>query len=581
MILEKKDKSVTLFQASFRPGPALGLGRVLAPSPRARAPKFLVQREYMRTGWWDLLKTLYNTPNWKSVRSHGPVLRGVHVGAYRPNGKFQSLSLLAHVALILFLIYVPLTSRARARNFDVESAPDSEKIYYRLTVLDPAKKLPRIAPIGPGARPGKGELIDKLPALGSTVQQHNLTAVSKPLRPDNKRQTIFQPAVPPELRITAEFKLPNIIEARPVVVPKPEMNFHPKDSRPALPNKYNVTAAAPALTATNTAKPLTNLTDPTKSQPLMPVPPPSAPAPAPTQANAAADSNSAAGLETQAAAQGSGLVVISTDPGEASDMVALPTGNRFADFSISPAGGVGGAPNGSGHAPSGVGTGGGPGGDNSTGVGNGDSGGGGGTSGGAGTLSVSGTGGGSGGAAGVLGPGVPLSMVYPVMANLLPRKNALVVSAGPMGGGGLAVYGALHCGKIYTVFLQMPGKAWTLQFCQPGVSNANASAERNSPIVRMEQGITPPDAEDRFDFKRLPLTEDKVHKLIVLKGVLREDGTVEGVQVHQGLLPLMDEAARLAFSKWKFKPATRGGKAIPVDILVGIPSDPPPTRPAT
>jgi len=535
----------------------------------------------MRTGWWDLLKTLYNTPNWKSVRSHGPVLRGVHVGAYRPNGKFQSLSLLAHVALILFLIYVPLTSRARARNFDVESAPDSEKIYYRLTVLDPAKKLPRIAPIGPGARPGKGELIDKLPALGSTVQQHNLTAVSKPLRPDNKRQTIFQPAVPPELRITAELKLPNIIEARPVVVPKPEMNFHPKDSRPALPNKYNVTAAAPALTATNTAKPLTNLTDPTKSQPLMPVPPPSAPAPAPTQANAAADSNSAAGLETQAAAQGSGLVVISTDPGEASDMVALPTGNRFADFSISPAGGVGGAPNGSGHAPSGVGTGGGPGGDNSTGVGNGDSGGGGGTSGGAGTLSVSGTGGGSGGAAGVLGPGVPLSMVYPVMANLLPRKNALVVSAGPMGGGGLAVYGALHCGKIYTVFLQMPGKAWTLQFCQPGVSNANASAERNSPIVRMEQGITPPDAEDRFDFKRLPLTEDKVHKLIVLKGVLREDGTVEGVQVHQGLLPLMDEAARLAFSKWKFKPATRGGKAIPVDILVGIPSDPPPTRPAT
>ena len=97
----------------------------------------------------------------------------------------------------------------------------------------------------------------------------------------------------------------------------------------------------------------------------------------------------------------------------------------------------------------------------------------------------------------------------------------------------------------------------------------------------MEQGITPPDAESRFDFKRLPLPEDKVHKLIVLKGLLREDGTVQGLQVHQGLLPLMDEAARLAFSQWKFKPATRGGKAIPVDILVGIPSDPPPSRPVS
>jgi len=507
------------------------------------------------------------------------VLRGVHVGAYRPSGKFQSVSLVAHVAFIFLLIYVPLTSRARTREADLESsAPNSEKIYYRLTVLDPAKKLPRIAPVGPGARPGKGELVEKLPALGSTVQQHNLTAVSKPLRADNKRQTIFQPAVPPELRITAELKLPNIIEARPVVVPKPEMNFHPKDSRPALPNKYNVTAAAPALTATKTAKPLTDLTDPTKSQPLMPVPPPSAPAPAPTQTNAAADANSAPGLETQTAAQGSGLVVISTDPGEASDMVALPTGNRFADFSISPAGGTGGAPNGTGHAASGVGTGGGAGGDNSTGVGSGETGGGGGTSGGTGPLSVSGTGGGGGATAGVLGPGVPLSMVYPVMANLLPRKNGLVVSAGPMGGGGLAVYGALHCGKIYTVFLQMPGKAWTLQFCQAGVSNSNASAERNSPVVHMEQGITPPDAEDRFDFKRSPLPADKIHKLIVLKGVLREDGTVDAIQIHQGLLPIMDEAARLAFSRWKFKPATRGGKAIPVDILVGIPSDPPPTR---
>jgi uncharacterized membrane protein YgcG len=582
LILDKKNKSMTLFRAGFLPGPALGLGKVLTPSPRARAPKFLVQREYPRMAWWDSLKTLYNTPNWRSVRSHGPVLRGVYVGSYRPNGKFQSLSLVAHVAFILCLIYVPLTSRARARESDIENrAPNTEKIYYRLTVLDPAQKLPRIAPVGPGARPGKGELVEKLPALGSTVQQHNLTAVSKPLRPDNKRQTIFQPALPPELRITAELKLPNIVEARPVVVPKPEMNFHPKDSRPALPNKYNVTAAAPALVATNTSKPLTNLTDPTKLQPLMPVPPPSAPAPAPTQANAAADAITAPGMETQAAAQGSGLVVISTDPGEASDMVALPTGNRFADFSISPAGGMGGAPNGTGHSASGVGTGGGPGGDSSTGVGNGDTGGGGGSSGGAGALSISGTGGAGGAAVGVLGPGVPLSMVYPVMANLLPRKNALVVSAGPMGGGGLAVYGALHCGKIYTVFLQMPGKAWTLQFCQAGVTNSNASAERNSPVVHMEQGITPPDAEDRFDFKRLPLPADKIHKLIVLKGVLREDGTVDAVQVHQGLLPLMDEAARLAFSKWKFKPATRGGKAIPVDILVGIPSDPPPNRPAS
>jgi hypothetical protein len=268
------------------------------------------------------------------------------------------------------------------------------------------------------------------------------------------------------------------------------------------------------------------------------------------------------------------LVVISTDPGEASDMVALPTGNRWADFSISPAGSMQGSPGGtSQHTPS-VGTGGGAGGDNSTGIGKGESGGGGGSSGEPGSLSLSGTGGSA--AAGTLGPGVPFSMVYPVVANLLPRKNSLVVSAGPLGGGGLNIYGALKCGKIYTVFLQMPGKAWTLQYCVSDARKENRPSQTSSAIVHMEQGITAPDAESRFDFKRLPLPEEKVHKLIVLKGSLGDDGAIENLQIHQGLLPMMDEAARLAFSQWKFKPATRGGKAIPVDILVGIPGDPVP-----
>jgi hypothetical protein len=33
----------------------------------------------------------------------------------------------------------------------------------------------------------------------------------------------------------------------------------------------------------------------------------------------------------------------------------------------------------------------------------------------------------------------------------------------------------------------------------------------------------------------------------------------------------MDEAAKIAFSRWKFKPAMRDGKPVPVEILVGVP----------
>jgi hypothetical protein len=141
-----------------------------------------------------------------------------------------------------------------------------------------------------------------------------------------------------------------------------------------------------------------------------------------------------------------------------------------------------------------------------------------------------------------------------------------------MGGGGLSVYGALHCGKIYTVFLAMPGKPWTLQFCQSGLT-PKSDAQNRSAVVHMEAGIVQPDVTTRFDFRRLPVPFEKKNKPIVLKGVIKDDGTVADLKIYQGIVPGMDEAARVAFSRWKFKPAIREGKNIAVDILVGIPTE--------
>jgi hypothetical protein len=163
-------------------------------------------------------------------------------------------------------------------------------------------------------------------------------------------------------------------------------------------------------------------------------------------------------------------------------------------------------------------------------------------------------------------------MVFPVPSTVVLRRNALVVSAGPMGGGGLDAYGALHCGKIYTVFIAMPGKSWTLQFCQSGAS-AKPQAQSQSSVIRMEQGLLPPDAEARFDFRRVPVPFEKKNKPIVLKGVIKDDGTVGDLNVYQGIVPQMDEAARVAFNHFKFKPAMKEGKPVAVDILVGIPTE--------
>jgi len=135
----------------------------------------------------------------------------------------------------------------------------------------------------------------------------------------------------------------------------------------------------------------------------------------------------------------------------------------------------------------------------------------------------------------------------------------------------------LHCGKIYTIFLAMPGKNWTMQYCQkPGAEGATpAPPRRTSTFVQLDGGLVPPDldVETRYDFRRLPVPPAKAGKLIVLKGTLGTDGAVGGLEIFQGILPQMDEAAKIAFSRWKFKPAMRDGKAVPVEILVGVPVD--------
>lgn len=164
-------------------------------------------------------------------------------------------------------------------------------------------------------------------------------------------------------------------------------------------------------------------------------------------------------------------------------------------------------------------------------------------------------------------------MVYavPVTSTQL-RKNSLVISAGSIGGGGLNVYNVLHCGKIYTIYLPMPNTNWAMQYCQKTDAAAARPVETPSTVIHLQAGLLPPNIEAQFDFKRLPIPEEKAHRKIVLKGTLKEDGTVADLQIYQGVLPAMDEAALLALSQWKFRPAMRNGKPISVEILVGIPA---------
>ena len=482
-----------------------------------------------------------------------------------------------HCALIMLVVYLPQALPGKALAFN--SSPAShEKIYYRVPLLDASQTLPRIAPAGPGARPGTGSKPNQLPALGSTAAHSNLTVVSKPAIPDNTRQTIYQRSSPPDLRIPVEVKLPNMVLGNPLEAPKAPLQIDPNSAKPTQVNRQLAPEAAPSVTSEAPKTPLVTYLDPSSSQPRLAIP--LAGAAKPTLKTGNGGPSGAANGGVAAPGDGNDLLVVGVDPGPAGSVVALGPGNRWGEFSISPAGGQPGSPGGSPGGVVGGGTGGtGLGGDGSTGVGPGGGGGGGGASGKSGAISISGSGG--SGSSGALVSAPLTSMVYPVPAAVLPkvRKSGFVVSAGPIGGGGLAVYRALTCGKIYTVFLPMPGKNWTMQYCQKAdPAEPKPNPDNRSTVIHLESALIPPDADpdSRFDFQRLPVPIEKGHKIIVLRGSLLADGTVSGMQVYQGLVPAMDEAARLAFSRWKFKPAMRDGKPVAVDILVGISPEPPP-----
>lgn len=90
-------------------------------------------------------------------------------------------------------------------------------------------------------------------------------------------------------------------------------------------------------------------------------------------------------------------------------------------------------------------------------------------------------------------------------------------------------------------------------------------------MIRMPPPLTPPAAIDQFDFHRPPQEAGAENSMIILHGTVKADGTVDGLSVIEGLDPVSNAAAMLAFAKWKFKPAELAGAPVGIEILVGIP----------
>ena len=580
-----------------------------------RIPTFIVPSDSGFWRWWGSLKAASARVKISGLPGGSYPLRPEPARRNYFRGPSWTMSVAVHTAAILLIVYVHQQIPDSASAFD-SPVSQPEVIYYRVPVQKLPKTLPHISAPAPGGRPLTGSLPLQAPAAGSTAPRSVLTIVSKPAHPDNFHQTIIQPSSPPDLKITSDLKLPNIILGKPLDAPKAPMQFNATAAKPTQKDRQISADPAPTLNSENSPNPVMTFLTPSKFKPSMPMAVnsgasqrkssgASANVEAPNVTTTSGDSvtlavtttsfkpsmpvAAASGAAQRKTLSGSGnveapnvtatsgdsmtLAVISSDPAaiiNAADIM-VPPGNRSGEFSTTISENSVGSP---GADRAGV-IGGGPGttgkgGDGSTGPGR-SSGGGGGVSVSEGPMTINGASTNSVGS-GLLGAALARGIVYPVPAAFNIRRNSLIVSAGPIGGGGLDAYGALHCGKIYTIFLPMPGKNWTMQYCAQGAAEPEPTENQPPTVVHFGGGIVPPQAESKYDFQRSPVTPEKAGKVIILKGLLRADGLIDQLQVYQGVLPEMDDNARLAFSQWKFKPALRDGKAIPVQVLLGIPA---------
>ena len=124
-----------------------------------------------------------------------------------------------------------------------------------------------------------------------------------------------------------------------------------------------------------------------------------------------------------------------------------------------------------------------------------------------------------------------------------------------------SVFGAK---QIYTLAMNTPnlastGGSWIIRFAQ--LEDDHVLAPLSAPVAT--RTVDPAYPAD--------LIRDGYEGVVVLYAIIHKDGTVGEVRVLRGLQGRLDENARTALSRWKFRPGTKNGQAVDLEAVVQIP----------
>ena len=119
--------------------------------------------------------------------------------------------------------------------------------------------------------------------------------------------------------------------------------------------------------------------------------------------------------------------------------------------------------------------------------------------------------------------------------------------------------------KQYSIRLSMPNLnsitgSWIMRF-----------AKLNSEPGK-EEDISAPEPLSKVDpAYPTSMMQDHVQGTVTLYAIIRSDGTVGDVRILDGFDARLDENARVALERWRFRPGTRNGAPVDVEAVVRVP----------
>lgn len=261
------------------------------------------------------------------------------------------------------------------------------------------------------------------------------------------------------------------------------------------------------------------------------------------------------------------IIALSGNPAPPAPVVEVPKGNLSARVSISPEGKGNGSGGGSGNGGSGSGGGSDPAGGSGTGSN---------------AVGISITGGSPQPKSGMSGLGGGSKLIIPKQQSGYIRPDARVASDEMSERIGPPNFAALPPGappeqifsshRVYSLNVNAPNLnsatgSWIIRFSELHL----ASGPHRNDDVSMPTPVHKVDPKYPQD-----LLKEHVQGEVILYGVIREDGSVDSIQLVRGVDPQLNANSVSAFAQWKFRPAMKDGQPVALEAIVHIPFREPP-----